>query len=186
MGAQVPLHVAIDLGAGSGRVMIGGIGVSGLSLREAHRFHYEPRPVAGHLRWDFAALLDGIKEGLRRAPAVAESLGGRLESVGVDSWGVDYGLLDGDGALVEDPIAYRDARTEGVMEDVSGRIGRDEMFARSGIQFLPFNTVYQLVAHVRDGLSPRAVRLLMIPDLCHHFLCGSVTGEHTNAGLERT
>lgn len=161
--------------------MVGGIDESGLSLREAHRFHYEPRKVSGHLRWDFAALLGGIKEGLRRAPSIAESMGGRLVSVGVDSWGVDYGLLDADYRLIEDPISYRDARTEGVMDEVGARLGREEIFARTGIQFLPFNTLYQLVAHRRDGLPAAAVRLLMIPDLCHHMLCGSISGEHTNA-----
>lgn len=181
MTASAPLHIAIDLGAGSGRVMVGGIGGSGLSLREAHRFHYEPREVSGHLRWDFAALLAGIKEGLRRAPSIAESMRGRLASVGVDSWGVDYGLLDAEGHLLEEPISYRDARTEGVMEEIGARIGREEIFARTGIQFLPFNTLYQLVAHRRDGLPAAAVRLLMIPDLCHHMLCGSISGEHTNA-----
>ncbi len=161
--------------------MVGGMGESGLNLSEVHRFHYEPRQVLGHLRWDFQALLGGIKEGLRRTPSVAESMGGRLVSVGVDSWGVDYGLLDAEGCLIEDPICYRDARTEGVMDEVGARIGREEIFASTGIQFLPFNTLYQLVAHLRDGLPPKAVRLLMIPDLCHHMLCGSVSGEHTNA-----
>ncbi len=161
--------------------MVGGIGESGLTLREAHRFHYEPRRISGHLRWDFGALLGGIKEGLRRSPSVAESMGGPLVSVGVDSWGVDYGLVDAENRLIEDPICYRDARTEGLMEEIGARIGREEIFARTGIQFLPFNTLYQLAAHLRDGLPPAAVRLLMIPDLCHQMLCGSVVGEHTNA-----
>lgn len=176
-----PCHLAIDLGAGSGRTIVGRADPSGLVLRETHRFRYAPRPLAGHLRWDFEALLEGIREGLRRAPPVAEELGGRLESVGVDSWGVDYGLVDDDGRLLEDPISYRDERTEGVMEDVFARLPREEIFARTGIQFLPLNTLFQLVAHVRDGLPARAAKLLMIPDLCHHVLCGSLVGERTNA-----
>ncbi len=180
MGA-VALHLAIDLGAGSGRAIVGRADPSGLVLREAHRFQYAPRRVAGHLRWDLAALLEGIREGLRRAPSVASELGGRLQSVGVDSWGVDYGLVDDAGRLLEEPISYRDERTEGVMETVFARVPREEIFARTGIQFLALNTLYQLVAHARDGLPPRAARLLMIPDLCHHLLCGSLVGERTNA-----
>jgi len=177
---DAPLHVAIDLGAGSGRAMVGGIGASGFTLREAHRFHYGPRRASNHLRWDFDALAQGIKEGIRRSLPLAAEVGGRIESIGVDSWGVDYGLVDA-GGLLEEPISYRDERTEGVMDEVFARFSRADIFARTGIQFLSFNTLYQLVAHVRAGLPDRAARLLMIPDLCHHMLCGSVSGEHTNA-----
>jgi rhamnulokinase len=178
---DAPLHLAIDLGAGSGRAIVGRIGTSGLVLREAHRFHYAPRQTSGHLRWDFDRLLEGVREGIRRATPVAGELGGRLESVAVDSWGVDYGLLDHGDRLLEYPISYRDGRTEGLVDEVCARVSREEIFARTGIQFLPLNTLYQLVAHVRDGLPANAARLLMIPDLCHHMLCGSLLGEHTNA-----
>jgi len=175
------LHLAIDLGAGSGRAVLGGVVGSQLVLRETHRFHYSPRRAAGHLRWDFDRLIEGVRAGIRTAPAAATELGGRLDSVGVDSWAVDYGLLDGEGRLLEDPVCYRDERTAGVMDEVSSRIGRGEIFGRTGIQFLPFNTIYQLVAQARDGWPERAARLLMIPDLCHHALCGSVVSERTNA-----
>jgi len=175
------LHLAIDLGAGSGRAVLGGLGASGLTLRETHRFHYAPRRVDGHLRWDFGRLLEGLRDGIRSARSAAAELGGGLDSVGVDSWAVDYGLLDAEGRLLEEPICYRDERTEGVMDDVSARVGRDEIFGRTGIQFLPFNTLYQLVAHSRDGWPAKAARLLMIPDLCHHELCGSLVSERTNA-----
>jgi rhamnulokinase len=87
--APAPLHLAIDLGAGSGRAMVGGLGADGLTLRETHRFHYGPRHAAGHLRWDIGALFAGIRDGLRAAPEVADELGGSLTSVGVDSWGVE-------------------------------------------------------------------------------------------------
>jgi rhamnulokinase len=177
----VPFHLAIDLGAASGRAVVGRVGSSDLLLREAHRFQYHPRRVAGHLRWDFAALIDGVRAGIRSGAAAAAALGGRVESVGVDSWGVDYGLLNADGELIEDPVCYRDERTVGVMEDVLARIGREEVFRRTGIQFLSLNTLYQLVAHVRDGFPPSASRLLMIPDLCHHALCGAQVTETTNA-----
>jgi len=150
-------------------------------LKEVHRFHYPPRQLAGHLRWQFGALLDGIREAIRCAQSAAATLGGSIESMGVDSWGVDYGLLDASGCLVEDPICYRDARTAGLVEEVCRSISRNELFARTGIQFLPLNTLYQLVAHVREGLPDRAAQLLLVPDLCHHALCGSRVSERTNA-----
>jgi rhamnulokinase len=174
-------HVAIDLGAGSGRVFAGGLAAGGLLFTEVHRFHYAPRAVDGHLRWDAARLFSGIEEGLQRASAHVRDLGGRLRSVGVDSWGVDYGLIDRDGELVEEPVCYRDARTEGVMDAVFARVPRSEIFARTGIQFMALNTLYQLAAHASAGLPADAAKLLMIPDLCHLRLCGSLTGEHTNA-----
>ncbi len=175
------LRVALDLGAGSGRALVGRTGEDGVRLEEVHRFHYAPRLHDGHLRWDFARLLEGVDEGLRRARRAAAEHGMHLQSVGVDSWGVDYGLVDASGRLLEDPIAYRDGRTDGVMEQVFARVPRAEIFERTGIQLLPFNTLFQLYAHVRSGLPRGAARLLMIPDLCHHHLCGSVVSEATNA-----
>lgn len=197
-------HVAIDLGAGSGRALLGAIaadrGIRGdtsdphspFLLEEVHRFHYAPRHVDGRLRWDITRLFEGITTGLAQARTRAHELLGsasasgsahdaRIESIGVDSWAVDYGLLDANDRLIEEPICYRDERTSGVMEDVLARVPRDEMFARTGIQFLPLNTIYQLAAHHRDGFPAQARRLLLIPDLCHHFLCGSRLGERTNA-----
>ena len=175
------LHVAIDLGAGSGRALLGGIGAAGFSLSEVHRFHYAPRRVDGRLRWDVARLIDGIHAGLRLAWAAAARAGEPIASVGVDSWGVDYALLDEHGLLVEEPICYRDDRTAGAMDRAFAAMPRDEIYARTGIQFLPFNTLFQLWAHVRDGLSDRARHLLLIPDFCHHLLCGSLVSERTNA-----
>jgi rhamnulokinase len=190
-------HVAIDLGAGSGRAFLGAIsrdqggassGEPTLMLEEVHRFHYAPRHADGRLRWDIARLFEGITTGLAHAHTRAgerlSSAGAgdaRIHSVGVDSWAVDYGLLDASDRLIEEPICYRDERTNGVMGDVLARVPREEMFARTGIQFLSLNTIYQLVAHQRDGFPAQARRLLLIPDLCHHFLCGSRLGERTNA-----
>ncbi len=175
------IRVAVDLGAGSGRAFLGRVGEDGVHLEEVHRFHYGPRPHEGHLRWDFGSLLGGLEEGIRRAGKAAAKHGAELASVGVDSWGVDYGLLDGDRRLVEEPIAYRDERTRGVMDQVFARLPREEIFARTGIQFLSFNTLFQLFAHTSAGLPRNASHLLMIPDLCHHHLCGSTKGELTNA-----
>jgi rhamnulokinase len=176
-----PFHAAIDLGAGSGRVFIGTASRDAVRLEEAHRFHYTPRHHDGHLRWDSRLLFDGLREGLRRARDAARAAGGELISAGVDAWGVDYGLIDADGRLVEDPICYRDARTAGIMEDVFSRVPRQAVFDETGIQFLPFNTLFQLAAHTRNGFPATAARLLLIPDLCHHFLCGSTNTELTNA-----
>src|SRR4030095_4064427 len=114
----------------------------GVHFEEAHRFQYADRPSAGHLRWDAARLFEGITVGLRKSAAIAAAHDARLVSVGVDSWGVDYGLLDAEGRLVEEPICYRDARTDGVMEEVFRTVPRAEVFDRTGIQFLKLNTIY--------------------------------------------
>ena len=175
------VHAAVDLGAGSGRVLVGGFSDDGVLLEEAHRFTYTPRRAAGHLRWDIERLFEGLHHGLRRAAAVAASYDVTLRTVGVDSWAVDYGLVDEAGRLVEEPVCYRDPRTDGMMERAFDRVTRETLFRATGIQFLPFNTVFQLMAHVDEGLPDNAARLLMIPDLCHHALCGSTSGELTNA-----
>jgi rhamnulokinase len=158
--------------------MLGRVGADGLELEEIHRFHYAPARESGRLRWPFGLILEGLKCGLAFARDVA---GERLATVGVDSWGVDYGLLDAGGRLIEDPLCYRDHRTDGAMERVFRKVPRGEIFQRTGIQFLQFNTLFQLAVHVRDGLPAGARRLLMIPDLCHQALCGSACGEYTNA-----
>ena len=180
--ARPRFHLAIDLGAASGRAVLGSLGTSGLELHEVHRFTYGARRVGGHLRWDAARLFDGVRAGLGLARATAADMEVDVISAGVDSWGVDYSLVDGRGQLVEDPFCYRDERTsDEVLASVFARVPREELFARTGIQILPFNTVFQLAAHVRAGLTSEARRLLLIPDLCHHLLCGSLVTEVTNA-----
>ncbi|HSD29027.1 MAG TPA: rhamnulokinase family protein [Vicinamibacteria bacterium] len=176
--SEGPCHLAFDLGAGSGRAILGRAGADGLVLEEIHRFHYAPALDCGRLRWPFGLILEGLKNGLSLA---WDAAGHRLATVGVDSWGVDYGLLDAGGRLIEDPVCYRDHRTDGAMERVFREVPRGEIFQRTGIQFLQFNTLFQLAVHVREGLPAGARRLLMIPDLCHHALCGSACGEYTNA-----
>lgn len=173
--------LAVDLGAGSGRAFVGTVTADRITLNEANRFHYAPRVADGHLRWDMTRLFAGLEEGLQRADALAQAAGGLLATAGVDTWGVDYGLVDAEGRLLEEPCAYRDARTDGVMDEVLRQIPRAEIFEVTGLQFLPFNTLYQLAAHARDGWPDDAARLLMMPDLCHHWLCGSMVGEETNA-----
>jgi rhamnulokinase len=175
------LYIAVDLGAGSGRVFLAGVAPGELLLEEVRRFKYQPREEGGHLRWPFAEIFGEIKEGLREAGERARQSGRAVRSVGVDSWAVDYGLLDGGGRLVENPICYRDARTRGVMEEVFEVVPREELFARTGIQFLELNTLYQLRAHAREGFPPDAARLLLIPDLINFMLTGRAACEYTNA-----
>ena len=175
------VHVAIDLGAGSGRAMLGRLGDDGLLLQEVHRFTYPPAERHGHLRWDVERIWAAIKDGLRAAQAAAKGQGAEISSVGVDSWAIDYGLLDAAGALVEEPACYRDLKRTALMEEVLERVPRQDMFARTGIQFLPINTVYQLYAHVKEGIPSGAARLLMMPDLFHARFADTAQGEYTNA-----
>ena len=170
---------AVDLGAESGRVMLARFDGRQLSLEEAHRFRNRPVTLHGHRFWNMLALWDEMLIGLRKARQVADS----LDSIGADTWGVDYGLVDAHGFLLSQPFQYRDHRTNGVMEQVCALVPRADLYARTGIQFLPFNTIYQLYAHERmqPGELAHAHRLLMIPDLLHNWLCGSLVTERTNA-----
>jgi rhamnulokinase len=161
--------------------MLGRLGDDGLLLQEVHRFTYPPAERHGHLRWDVERIWSAIKDGLRASQAAAKGLGAEITSIGVDGWGVDYGLVDAAGALVEEPACYRDSKRTALMAEVLERVPRDQMFARTGIQFLPFNTIYQLYAHVKEGIPSGAVRLLMIPDLFHSRLADTAQGEYTNA-----
>ena len=173
--------IAVDLGAGSGRVFLAGLTADELLLEEVRRFHYPPRRLGGHLRWDLSRILEEIKAGLLAASIRAEELGWRIQSIGVDSWGVDYGLIDAAGRIVEDPVCYRDERTTGVMEQVFTQLPREEIHARTGIQFLSFNTIYQLFAQAQTGFPAKAERLLLIPDLINFLLTGKAVTEYTNA-----
>lgn len=175
------LYIAVDLGAGSGRIFLCGAAAGELLLEETRRFRYPPMRVGGHLRWDARKIFDEIKTGLRAASARARELGRAVRSIGVDSWGVDYGLIDAGGRLVENPVCYRDERTQGLMEKVFARVSREEIFARTGIQFLNFNTFFQLYAHAQTGINAASKHLLLIPDLMNFFLTGEAVTEYTNA-----
>lgn len=175
------LYIAVDLGAGSGRVCLVGLASEELLFEEIRRFRYPARPAAGHLRWDFAHIFAEIKLGLRDAGQRARQLGRPIQSLGVDSWGVDYGLLNAQGELIDDPICYRDERTRGAMDRVFARLSPEEIFARTGIQFLSFNTLFQLYAHAQAGIDTAATQLLLVPDLINCFLTGRAVTEYTNA-----
>ncbi|SCL28255.1 rhamnulokinase [Micromonospora pallida] len=164
---------AVDLGASSGRVMLGRVEAGRLTLTEAHRFPNEPVRAGGRLHWDVLGLWRGVLDGLRAA--------GPVTSIGIDSWAVDYGLLDASGALLGNPVHYRDARTDGVAERVAKQLGEERLYTTTGLQQLPFNTVYQLVAAVGTPQLDAADRLLLIPDLIAYWLTGELGAEITNA-----
>jgi rhamnulokinase len=175
------LYIAVDLGAGSGRVFLAGIEPREMLLEEIRRFHYPPIQAGGHLRWDLSRIFDEVKTGLRDAGRRARQLGRHIVSIGVDSWGVDYGLIGTRGELLEDPICYRDQRTAGAVEQVASLIAPAEIYARTGIQLLDFNTIYQLYSHKKTGIPANADRLLLIPDLIDYLLAGVAVTEFTNA-----
>ena len=163
---------AVDLGASSGRVIVGQVGQDRLSLTEVHRFRNGAVRLPDGLYWDVLGLYTGILTGLRTAARQD-----RLAGVAIDSWGVDYGLLDGRGVLQGNPRHYRDARTEAVIDDVHAKLDPARLYATTGIQFLPFNTLYQLAAE--PVLADR--RPLLMPDLFGYWLTGRQVAEETNA-----
>jgi len=169
----VKSYAAVDLGASSGRVMVGRVGPDSLELTEAHRFPNRPVRVPEGLRWDILSLYGGVLDGLRAA--------GQVDSVGIDSWAVDYGLLDADGALLGNPVHYRDSRTEGVAEKVWASVPAEQLYAATGLQYAPFNTLYQLIAARETAQLAHAERLLLIPDLMSYWLTGEQGTELTNA-----
>jgi rhamnulokinase len=169
--------LAIDLGAESGRALLGSFNGGQIELREVHRFPNAPVRAAGHLHWDVLGIWREVKEGL--AKAGRES--GQLESVGVDAWGVDFALLDRGGALVSNPYHYRDPRTEGMMEKAAERVPEAEIYHTTGIQFMPINTLYQLLAMEDSPLLEAAQTLLMMPDLIGYWLTGERVCEYTDA-----
>jgi len=172
------LVAAADLGASSGRVMVARVGPGELGLREVHRFANVPVRVGGTLYWDILRLYADVLDGL----AIAGGAGGAgLASVGIDSWGVDYGLLDETGALLGNPVHYRDARTGGAAERLWAEVPAADLYAVTGIQQLPFNTVYQLAAAAGSPQLAAARTLLLIPDLLGYWLTGQAGAERTNA-----
>ena len=153
---------AVDLGASGGRVMAGQVGAAGVTLHGVHRFVNQPVTAGGTLYWDILRLLADVRHGLELAAREFP-----LASAGIDAWGVDYGLLDETGALLGNPVHYRDRRTEGVADRVLAAIPAADLYAVTGIQQLPFNTIYQLAATPMLG---HARTMLLIPDLLAYWL----------------
>ena len=173
------LYIAVDLGAGSGRVFLVGLDSEQMFFEEISRFQYPPQLENGCLRWNFKQIFGAIKNGLRLAGERAKQLNVEIYSIGVDSWAVDYGLLDADGNLSANPICYRDARTNEAPEKVFAKVSRDEIYAKTGVQFLNFNTLYQLFSE--NGALEKVEKLLLLPDLINYFLTGKAFAEYTNA-----
>jgi rhamnulokinase len=175
--------LAIDLGAESGRGLLGSFDGQRLQLDVVHRFANGPVRTLDTLHWDVLRLFSEMLAGLRKC---ALDLGG-VDSVGVDTWGVDFALLGRGGTLLGNPRHYRDPHTEGAMELAFQRIPPEQLFARSGIQFMRFNSLFQLLAMKRDRspLLDMAETLLLIPDLLHYYLTGIKVNEYTDASTSQ-
>ena len=197
-------YLAADFGAGSGRVIVGTPSTEGIQQEEIHRFENNQKMIDGHQRWDFNALFNELKTGLKKAFA---KYGDEIESIGVDTWGVDYGLLDVDGKLISTPICYRDDRTKGMLELAFQKLPKEEFFQHAANQFMEINTAFQLLSatvetsplwrlnkchpcgvsiHENSNTSPcgaselqRAEKLLFMPDLFNYFLTGKCYNEFT-------
>ena len=170
--------LAFDFGASSGRAIIGRFDGENIRLEEIHRFSNDPVQIGGTLYWDVLRLFYEIKQGLTKA-----KLAGGFDSVGIDTWGVDFGLLDEFGCLVENPVHYRDLRTSGMIEEVFKTVPKEELYERTGIQFMELNTLFQLVSlkKYRPHILERTSRMLFMPDLFAYLLTGRMQTEYSIA-----
>jgi len=170
---------AVDLGAQSGRVALGRFDGERLEVEEVHRFLNVPVRARGTLYWDVLRLYEDMLDGL----VMAGAGGAAVDSVGVDTWGVDFGLVDRAGRLLQNPVHHRDGRTEGAMECVFEEVPARELYERTGIQLMPINSIFQLAAmrEADDPVLEAADRLLLVPDLLHYWLTGVAACEYTNA-----
>ncbi len=172
--------LAVDLGASGGRVMLGRWDGAHISIEPLTRFDNGPIPVHHHLHWDILGIWKHINDGIRTHVGRG---GAPLAGISVDSWGVDYGLIDRNGQLLGNPTSYRDHRTDGMIEHAVARVSGDRIFATTGIQFMQFNTLFQLLSMRING-DPQldmADKLLLIPDLLHYWMSGVAVAEYTNA-----
>lgn len=149
--------LAVDFGASSGRVMLGNFDGNRLSIQEIHRFPNDPVILNGTMYWDFLRLFYEVKQGLMKAKKY-----GKIDSIGLDTWGVDFGLIDKEGNLLENPVHYRDARTAGMLEKSFGKMDKDRFYQITGSQFMEINTVFQLLAL----LEKRPDFWRELPDFC--------------------
>ena len=169
--------LAIDLGASSGRGIVGSFDGQKLSLKENHRFSNDPVILNGRMYWDVLRIFHEIKQSI--AKTVLD--GDAISSIGIDTWGVDYALLDERGKMLSNPYHYRDARTEGIVSYVGRFFAPSELYAQTGIQSMNFNTIFQLACDLRDDakMVENASRMLNIPDLLNYFLTGNMANEYT-------
>lgn len=178
--SQTAKFAAIDFGAESGRVVVGLFDGKRIELEEVHRFPNGPVQIVDSLHWDLLRLFAEAKQGLAEA---AKRHGAEIEGIGVDTWGVDFGLIGRDHVLLGNPYHYRDSRTDGMMEEAFERVSKEEIFDRTGIQFIKLNTIFQLVAMVqsKSPLLDVAERLLLMPDLFNYLLTGRQVSEFSIA-----
>ena len=170
--------LAIDFGASSGRAILGKFDGEKITLEEVHRFSNDPVKVGSTMYWDVLRLFYNIKQGIIKAKQA-----GGFDSIGIDTWGVDFGLIDEFGCLLENPVHYRDPRTVGLIEECAETVPNKEFYETTGIQFMELNTVYQLYAlkKYRPHILERADRLLFMPDLFGYMLTGKMTTEYSIA-----
>lgn len=177
-------YIAVDLGADSGRVMLGIVSTEKLQLEEIHRFENGPTEQEGSLRWDFDKIMAEVKAGIAKAAGQAA---GVVAGIGIDSWGVDFGLLDEKGKLIENPYHYRDSRTNGMMEKAFELMPKKEIYENTGIQFMQLNSIYQLLS-MRLADSPvlaKTKKVVLIADLVSYLLCGKCFAEYTLASTSQ-
>jgi rhamnulokinase len=173
--------IAVDLGAESGRVMLARFDGSRITFEVAHRFANGARRLDGALRWDLAGLWENIRTGITQAAALVD----RIDGIGVDSWGVDYGFFDSAGKLMGDPVSHRDDRTRGMVDAAIGLVGRERLYDSTGIQLNDINTIYQLLGERQTEAGRRrqddASLLLLVPDVVNNLLSGATVTEFTIA-----
>lgn len=170
--------LAFDFGASSGRAIIGSFNGEKITLQEVHRFSNDPVSVGGTVYWDALRLFHEIKQGIIKA-----RLAGGFESIGIDTWGVDFGLIDAEGRLMENPIHYRDARTVGLVDEAFKTMPREKLYGITGIQFMELNTLFQLISlkKYRPWMLERADKMLFMPDLFGYMLTGKMCSEYSIA-----
>ena len=170
--------LAFDFGASSGRAILGTFDGEKITLQEIHRFSNDPVKVGNTFFWDVLRLFHEIKQGILKAKQF-----GKIESIGIDTWGVDFGLIDEKGYLLENPVHYRDDRNIGMIDEACKYMSKDEMYDRTGIQFMEFNTLFQLLSlrKNRPEMLERADKLLFMPDLLAYMLTGEKVAEYSIA-----
>jgi len=176
--------LAFDFGAESGRAILGTLSETNIKLEEIHRFPNRQIQVFGHIHWDILSLFDELKKGLTQT---IKKRGKELTGIGVDTWGVDFGLVGRDDQLLGFPYCYRDTRTQGIMDEAFKNVPRDELYAITGIQFMQFNSIFQLLSMVitNHPLLEVAESLLFMPDLFNFLMTGQKFSEYTIASTSQ-
>lgn len=174
--------LAFDFGASSGRAIIGCFDGDKITLQEVHRFSNDPVSVGGTVYWDVLRLFHEIKQGIIKA-----KIAGGFDSIGIDTWGVDFGLIDSEGKLMENPVHYRDARTVGLVDEAFKTMPKEKLYGITGIQFMELNTLFQLISlkKYRPWMLERAEKMLFMPDLFGYMLTGKMCAEYSIASTSQ-